>query len=65
VELIAEASGGKRPVLTYDDTNRIGDHICYYTDMGRFREHYPSWVQHHTLPAIVDEMVAAVTAQLA
>jgi CDP-paratose 2-epimerase len=65
VELIADASGGHRPVLTYDETNRVGDHLCYYTDMGRFREHYPSWIQEHTLPAIVDEMVAAVTAQLA
>jgi CDP-paratose 2-epimerase len=65
VELIAAASGGHRPVLTYDDTNRVGDHVCYYTDMGRFREHYPAWVQQHALPAIVDEMVASVRAQLA
>ena len=64
VELVAAASGGMRPELTYDDTNRIGDHICYYSDMARFRAHYPTWVQHRSLPAIVDEMVAAVTAQL-
>lgn len=64
VELVAAASGGMRPELTYDDTNRIGDHICYYSDMARFRTHYPTWVQHRSLPAIVDEMVAAVTAQL-
>jgi CDP-paratose 2-epimerase len=64
VEMIAEASGGHRPVMTYDDTNRVGDHICYYTDMGRFRAHYPSWVQEHELRAIVDEMVAAVATQL-
>ena len=43
VELIAEASGGKRPGLTYDDQARVGDHICYYTDMAKFRAHYPGW----------------------
>jgi CDP-paratose 2-epimerase len=64
VELIAEASGGKRPQLTYDDTNRVGDHICYYTDMAKFRGHYPGWQQRYELDAIVDEMVAAVAAQL-
>ena len=64
VELIASASGGKRPVLTYDDTNRVGDHICYYTDMARFRSHFPDWKQGHPLDAIVDEMVTAVASQL-
>jgi CDP-paratose 2-epimerase len=61
VELIAERSG-TRPVLSYDEQNRIGDHICYYTDMAKFRGHYPGWRQEWTLDAIVDEMVGAVTA---
>jgi CDP-paratose 2-epimerase len=65
VELVAEASGGRRPVLTYDEQARVGDHICYYSDMGKFRAHFPEWRQAHTLPAIVEEMVAAVSAQLA
>jgi CDP-paratose 2-epimerase len=64
VEMIAERTG-KRPRLTYDDTNRVGDHICYYTDMGKFRSHYPDWELEHTLDAIVDEMVAAVGDRLA
>ncbi len=59
VDMIAERSG-TRPVLTYDETNRVGDHICYYTDMGKFRAHYPGWQLEHSLDAIVDEMVAAV-----
>ena len=64
VELIADASGGRRPKLTYDDTNRVGDHICYYTDMAKFRAHHPGWVQRHDLPTIVEEMVGAVADQL-
>ncbi|MGQ0433560.1 MAG: NAD-dependent epimerase/dehydratase family protein [Microthrixaceae bacterium] len=65
VELVAAASGGKRPNLTYDDTNRVGDHICYYTDMTKFRTHFPGWEPQYRLDEIVDEMVAAVTSQLA
>src|SRR3546814_10341324 len=63
VDLVAEASGGKRPNLTYDEQARLGDHICYYTDMAKFREHYPAWQQRHSLDAIVEEMVGAVAAQ--
>ncbi|MEO7571445.1 MAG: NAD-dependent epimerase/dehydratase family protein [Acidimicrobiales bacterium] len=64
VELIATASGGRRPVLTYDERARVGDHICYYSDMAKFGDHFPSWRPERTLPAIVEEMVAAVAAQL-
>ncbi len=64
VDLIAAVSGGKRPELTYDDTNRVGDHICYYTDMAKFRAQFPAWEQRYSLEAIVEEMVAGVASQL-
>ncbi len=60
VELIADASGGKRPTLAFDDQARIGDHIVYYTDQAKFRSHYPGWTQKYTLPEIIDEMVHVV-----
>ena len=63
VDLIADASGGMRPKLTYDDQARVGDHICYYTDMAKFRDHYPGWRVEHDLPSIVEQMVDAVRAQ--
>ncbi|HYI61593.1 MAG TPA: NAD-dependent epimerase/dehydratase family protein [Acidimicrobiales bacterium] len=63
VEMVA-ARSGTRPVLTYDEANRVGDHICYYTDMAKFRSHYPGWRQEWTLDAIVDEMVGAMAAKL-
>ncbi len=57
VELIAQKTG-KRPVLTYSEKNRIGDHICYYSDLRKFQSHYPDWRVTYSLGAIVDEMVA-------
>ncbi len=40
---IAERFSGKKQVYTYVDQNRIGDHICYYSDLRKMRAHYPSW----------------------
>ena len=30
-------------LYTYVTENRIGDHICYYSDLTKMREHYPHW----------------------
>ena len=27
----------------YVDENRIGDHICYYSDLRKMKAHYPGW----------------------
>jgi CDP-paratose 2-epimerase len=40
--LISEISGIPMK-YRYDDTNRIGDHICYYSDLRKMKEHYPNW----------------------
>jgi CDP-paratose 2-epimerase len=61
VEMIAQASRGKRPQLSYSDANRVGDHICYYSDLAKFQNHYPGWQKKYSLGAIVEEMVKAVS----
>lgn len=40
---IAEKYSGKPMQYSYLDTNRIGDHICYYSDLRKMRAHYPEW----------------------
>ena len=34
---------GKPMKYKYDETNRIGDHICYYSDLRKMKEHFPNW----------------------
>jgi CDP-paratose 2-epimerase len=34
---------GKKMNWKYVDQNRIGDHICYISDLTKFKSHYPSW----------------------
>ena len=45
--------------LSYNlsDENRAGDHICYYSDMTKFKADYPTWKIQHSLKDIIGEMV--------
>ena len=40
----------------YEDQSRIGDHVCYYSDIRKMRSHYPSWNITKGLDAIFDEI---------
>jgi CDP-paratose 2-epimerase len=60
VEMIAKRTG-KRPKLTYSEQNRVGDHICYYSDLRKLQAHFPGWRLKHSLPEIIDEMVGKMS----
>jgi len=59
-----ERLSGKRPKLTYTEENRIGDHVCYYTDLTKLHTHYPEWRLTYVLDRILDEMVFSLTERL-
>lgn len=40
---LVESMTGQEQVYSYVDENRVGDHICYYSDLRRMRAHYPTW----------------------
>jgi CDP-paratose 2-epimerase len=40
---ITEELSGKKQIYTYSDQNRIGDHICYYSDLTKMKQHFPKW----------------------
>jgi CDP-paratose 2-epimerase len=41
----------------YSDENRLGDHICYISDLRKVKSHFSNWTPEYDLPAIVSEMV--------
>ena len=41
-EMISRISGIPMK-WNYQEENRIGDHICYYSDLSKMRSHYPGW----------------------
>jgi len=46
-----------KPIWSYDDTARIGDHICYISNLDKIRSHYPDWSITTPLPSLLEEMV--------
>lgn len=54
---LTEALTGKKQKFTYLAENRIGDHICYYSDLRKMKSHYPQWSIRKSLPEIVKEIV--------
>jgi CDP-paratose 2-epimerase len=47
---------GKAISWSYSDRNRVGDHIWWVGDNGRFRSHYPSWRQEYDIDRILKEI---------
>jgi CDP-paratose 2-epimerase len=56
--LIQELSG-KKMIYSYNDNNRVGDHICYYSDLRKMKEHYPNWAITKTLRQTISEIYEA------
>lgn len=54
---IAESFTGKPQKYSYVAENRIGDHICYYSDLRKMRAHYPNWDITKSLQQTIGEIV--------
>jgi CDP-paratose 2-epimerase len=50
------AISGKEMRYKYDDGNRIGDHICYYSNLAKIKEHYPGWSITKSLKTTFEEI---------
>jgi CDP-paratose 2-epimerase len=62
---MVEAVSGQKQKYSYQEKNRIGDHICYYSDLRKMKDHYPKWSITRSLPQITAEIVAAWRKRLA
>ena len=56
---LVESFTGQKQIHTYVDENRIGDHICYYSDLTKMRQHYPCWDITISLKETIEQIVAA------
>jgi CDP-paratose 2-epimerase len=53
---ICESITGRPVNWTYSETNRIGDHIWYISDVSKFKAHYPRWEHRHNLHSLLTEI---------
>ena len=62
---LAEKYSGKPMKYTYVEENRIGDHICYYSDLRKMKAHYPGWDITKSLEQTIKEIVDSWKARIA
>jgi CDP-paratose 2-epimerase len=56
---LAEKFSGQKMRYVYLNENRIGDHICYYSDLRKMRSHYPNWDISISLEETIQQIVTA------
>jgi CDP-paratose 2-epimerase len=56
---IIQNYSGHSMKYTYIEQNRIGDHICYYSDLRKMQAHYPNWNITKSLDQIIKEIADA------
>lgn len=60
---IAERFSGQAMKFTYVDEHRVGDHICYYSDLRKMRAHFPNWNITISLEETICQIVDACKAR--
>ena len=56
---IIDEIGGYKLKYTLSETNRIGDHIWYISDVRKFKRDYPGWEYTYDIKKILAEMIKA------
>jgi CDP-paratose 2-epimerase len=62
---LAENFSGKKQIFTYVEENRIGDHICYISNLAKMKAHYPGWEITVSLEETIRQIVAAWRSRMA
>jgi len=57
-KLVEEATGYRQAYVQIE-TNRIGDHICYYSDLRKLQSHYPRWSITQSLRTTIEQTVTS------
>lgn len=57
--LLVDELSGRKQHYCYLEQSRIGDHICYYSDLAKIKAHYPQWDITKTLRQTVVEIVVS------
>ena len=54
---VVESYTGRQFLSSYQDQNRRGDHLCYYSDLRKIKSHYPTWNIRYSLKDIIAEII--------
>ena len=56
---ICEQFSGKKQIFEYKEESRIGDHICYYSDLAKINKDYPNFKIKNNLHTTIKQIVDA------
>jgi CDP-paratose 2-epimerase len=56
-----ENETGKKMKTNYIEKNRIGDHICYISDLSKFKRDFPNWIIQKSLQMTIKEIIKGAT----
>lgn len=56
---LAESISGKKMNYEYQEKNREGDHICYYSDLRKMQAHFPGWDITKSLKDTFEEIITS------
>ena len=53
---LIESISGKKMIYEYEEQNRIGDHICYISDLNKMKNHFKNWTITKDLKTTFEEI---------
>lgn len=59
IELV-EKKTGKKMRYNYNKVPRIGDHVCYISDLQKIKNHYPKWEIKSNLNKIFEDLISGI-----
>ncbi|MNY72714.1 hypothetical protein D3C86_2113340 [compost metagenome] len=61
---LCEQITGNKLSYSYSETNRIGDHIWYVSDLSKFKSHYPDWNWEYGLTETLTQIHDGISSRL-
>ena len=60
IDIINSLTGNKL-TTHYEEKARVGDHICYISDLRKFQSHYPAWAITRSVEEIITELIESIS----
>ena len=57
---LIETMTNQKMIYSFKNNNRVGDHICYISDISKFKKHYPKWRLKYSLKDIIKQIIQEI-----
>ena len=57
---LIEKMTNKKMIYSFKQQNRIGDHICYISDISKLKKDFPKWKIKYSLKQIIEQIIKEI-----